>query len=86
MQKIFLINSLLPSSTYRNLAVSMSLTHGLIPHRVSIKHVTINKCDLFFHNHNAKEISFCHFHYTKLSGKHETHVNSIYIVGIMFIR
>ena len=68
MLKVFLINSLLPRSTYRNSAMSMSWTHSLIAHRVPIKHITINECDLFFHYHDVKEISFYHFHYTK----HET--------------
>ena len=40
-----------------------------------------------FHYCDAKEISFYYFCDTKLCTKHEkTHVNSIYIVGIMFVR
>ena len=51
------------------------------------KHVAIAKCDLVFHYCNAKEISFYYCCNAKLYAKHKkTHVNSIYIVGIMFFR
>ena len=54
---------------------------------VRIKCIVIAKYDVFFHYRDAKEISFYYFHNTKLCAKHEkTLVNSIYIVGIMFVR
>ena len=40
-----------------------------------------------FHYREAKKISFYYFGDTKLCAKHKkTHMNSIYIVGIMFVR
>ena len=60
---------------------------GMIENRVQIKHIAIVKCDLIFHYRDAKEISFYNFRDKKLCAKHEkTHVNSIYVVGIMFVR
>ena len=54
---------------------------------VRIKRTAIAKYDLFFHYRDGKEISFYYFRDTKLCAKHEkTHVNSIYIVRIMFVR
>ena len=56
-------------------------------HRFRIKRIAITKCDLFCHYRNPKEISFHYFRNTELCVKHEkTQVNSIYIVGIMFLR
>ena len=44
-------------------------------------------CDLIFHYRDAKQISFYFFRDTTLYAKHEkTHENSIYIVGMMFVR
>ena len=49
--------------------------------------MAIAKCDLFFHHRDAKEISFYYFRNIKLCAKQEKiQVNSIYIVGIMFVR
>ena len=49
--------------------------------------ITIVKCDLFFHYLDANAVSFYCFYDTKPFGKHKkAHVNSIYIVGIMFVR
>ena len=54
---------------------------------VRIKGTAIAKYDPFFHDHDAKEISFYYFRDTELCAKHEkTHVYSTYIVGIMFVR
>ena len=44
-------------------------------------------CDLIFHYRDAKQISFYFFRDTALFVKREkTHENSIYIVGMMFVR
>ena len=51
--------------------------------RVQIKCITMAKCDLFFHYRNAKDISF-HYLQNFVQNK-KTHVNCIYIVGIMKI-
>ena len=54
---------------------------------VRTKRIGIAKCDLFFRYHHAKEMSFYYFLDTKLCTKHEkTHVNSIHIIGIIFVR
>ena len=45
--------------------------------------ITIAKFDLFFHHHDDKEITFYYFRDTKHKTKY---VNSIYIVGFMFVR
>ena len=53
----------------------------------SMKPIAIAKRNLFFHYRDAKEILFYYFRDTKLCAKHEkTQVNSIFIVGIMFVR
>ena len=48
--------------------------------------IAIAKCNLFFHYCDSKEISFYYFRDTKLVQDTKKHVNSIYIVGIMFFR
>ena len=53
----------------------------------SMKSIAIAKRNLFFHYRDAKEILFYYFRDTKVCAKHEkTQVNSIFIVGIMFVR
>ena len=43
--------------------------------------------DLFFHHRDSKEMSFYYFRDTKLcKTQKKQNVNSIYIVGIMFVR
>ena len=52
--------------------------------RVRIKRIAIAKCVLFFHYCDSKEIFFFFFRDTKLVLQtKKTHVNSIYIVGII---
>ena len=47
--------------------LEVQLVEGL---KVQIKHIVIVKCDLFFHCHDAKEISSYYFHDTKPCAKH----------------
>ena len=54
---------------------------------IRIKRNVITTYNLLFHYCNATEISFYYFCDTKLSAKYKhAHANSIYIVGIMFVR
>ena len=54
---------------------------------VRMKRIAIAICDLFFHYCEIKEISFCYSCDTKPCAKQEKiHVNSIFIIGIMFLR
>ena len=55
---------------------------------ISIQDSNKAYCDreMQFYFSNAKEVSLYYFCDTKLCAKHEKHVNSIYIVGIMFLK
>ena len=54
--------------------------------RIRINHIGIAKCNLFFQYRDSKEILFYYFRNTKLCAKHKKHMNSIYIVGIVFVK
>ena len=57
--------------------------------RVQIKHITIAKCALFFHYCYAKEILLYFFviqNFVQNTQNTKKHINSIYIVGIMFVK
>ena len=61
------------------LKLCIKLLLGVTQTSVAIKHIAILKCNVFFHYCDAREIS-------KILCKTRTHMNSIYIAGIMFVR
>ena len=48
--------------------------HSCFWYSVQIKRIAITKCDLFFHYHNVKEISFYYFRDTKYEKTGEFHL------------
>ena len=54
--------------------------------QIQINCIAIAKCDLYFHYHHVKEISFYHFCDTKLCVKHKCVCKCPFIfLGIMFV-